>query len=118
MPGTAARTLACAAELLARFLKLRYEGIAIASRIPRMMMTTRSSIRVKPLSSFARRFRRVLIIAWLLLPDGKAMAPGVSAAHRSPLDPERVKDEGRGLPRPSKQRLEARRASRRPSRSL
>src|SRR5437870_11089995 len=64
MPGTAARTLACAAELLARFLKLRYEGIAIASRIPRMMMTTSSSIRVKPLSSLARRFRRVLIMRW------------------------------------------------------
>src|SRR5919199_202033 len=64
MPGTAARTFACAAELLARFLKLRYEGIAIASRIPRMMMTTRSSIRVKPLSSFARRFRRVLVMRW------------------------------------------------------
>src|SRR5207253_636136 len=61
MPGTAARTLACAAELLARFLKLRYEGIAIASRIPRMMMTTSSSIRVKPLSSLARRLRGEMV---------------------------------------------------------
>src|SRR6266487_358936 len=51
MPGTAARTFACAADLLARVRKLRYEGIAIASRIPRMMITTRSSIRVKPPSS-------------------------------------------------------------------
>src|SRR6059036_1883009 len=91
MPGTAARTLACAAELLARFLKLRYEGIAIASRIPRMMMTTRSSIRVKPLSSLARRFRRVLIIALLLLPDGKSDGSGgIGGAHRTPLDPEWV----------------------------
>src|ERR671923_24245 len=69
MPGTAARTLACAAELLARFLKLKYDGIAIASRIPRMMMTTSSSIRVKPLSSEARRFRRVLIMCDVLLPE-------------------------------------------------
>src|ERR671925_1107838 len=69
MPGTAARTFACAAELLARFLKLRYDGIAIASRIPRMMMTTSSSIRVKPLSSEARRFRRVLIMCDVLLPE-------------------------------------------------
>src|ERR687885_2931486 len=68
MPGTAARTLACAAELLARFLKLRYDGIAIASRIPRMMMTTSSAIRVKPLSSLARRFRRVLVMLVGLLP--------------------------------------------------
>src|SRR5919197_2174460 len=54
IPGTAARTFACAAELLARLRKLRYEGIAIASRIPRMMITTRSSISVKPFSSRAR----------------------------------------------------------------
>src|SRR5918912_761251 len=53
MPGTAARTFACAADLFARERKLRYEGIAIASRIPRMMITTRSSIRVKPSSRFA-----------------------------------------------------------------
>src|SRR5919201_5717566 len=54
MPGMAARTFACAAELLARLRKLRYEGIAIASRIPRMMITTRSSISVKPFSSRTR----------------------------------------------------------------
>src|SRR5881275_1439624 len=53
--GTAARTLAFAADWFARSLNDRYEGIAIASRIPRMMMTTRSSMRVKPLSSPARR---------------------------------------------------------------
>jgi hypothetical protein len=33
--------------LVRRVRKLRYEGIAIASRIPRMMMTTRSSMSVK-----------------------------------------------------------------------
>src|ERR671923_196170 len=84
MPGTAARTFACAAELLARFLKLRYDGIAIASRIPRMMMTTSSSIRVKPLSSVANRFRRVLIMRegsfqggnWGRLPDRPLVREG------------------------------------------
>src|ERR1051326_698669 len=56
MPGIAARTFACAAVLLARSLNFRYDGIAIASRIPMMMMTTRSSMSVKP--SFAwSRFR-------------------------------------------------------------
>src|ERR671937_823568 len=58
MPGTAARTFACAADLFARVRKLRYEGIAIASRIPRMMITTRSSISVKP-CSLPRRFVNV-----------------------------------------------------------
>src|SRR5947207_9451254 len=53
MPGTAARTLAWAADLFARVRKLRYEGIAIASRIPKMMITTRSSINVKPSSRLA-----------------------------------------------------------------
>ena len=46
--GTAERMSAAAAVLLARSLKLRYDGTAIASRMPRMMITTRSSIRVKP----------------------------------------------------------------------
>src|SRR5205823_14443686 len=50
------------------FLKLRYEGIAIASRIPRMMMTTRSSIKVKPLSSLLRRCLSFAAIV-LLLPS-------------------------------------------------
>src|SRR5579862_3254830 len=54
------RTLAAAAVLLARSLKLRYDGTAIASRIPRMMMTTKSSMRVKPLSS---RASRILILS-------------------------------------------------------
>src|SRR2546429_3748491 len=48
MAGIDARTLACAADLFARSRNFRYEGIAIASRIPMMMITTRSSIRVKP----------------------------------------------------------------------
>ncbi len=40
--------------------KLRYAGTAIATRMPRMTMTTRSSIRVKP-CSLARRFLILLI---------------------------------------------------------
>src|SRR4051794_12895727 len=54
MPGIDARTLACAAALFARSLNLRYDGIAIASRIPMMMMTTRSSMSVKPSSAWSR----------------------------------------------------------------
>src|SRR5919197_4331968 len=64
--GTAARTFALAAELLARSRKLRYEGIAIASRMPRMMMTTSSSMSVKPLSSPASRCRSLLVMQVLL----------------------------------------------------
>src|SRR6266542_3706107 len=66
MPGTAARTLAWAADLFARVRKLRYEGIAIASRIPRMMITTRSSISVKPRSSLRIRCHRLVVIRMLL----------------------------------------------------
>src|SRR5919108_3550452 len=64
----AARTSAFAAELLARSRNDRYDGIAIASRMPRMMMTTSSSMRVKPLSSPAIRFRNFSRIYSLLLP--------------------------------------------------
>src|SRR5438105_7025795 len=69
-----------------------------------MMMTTSSSIRVKPLSSLARRFRRVLIIG-VLAPSGRESggSGGIGGAHRSPLGPERVirrKREGRGGPAP------------------
>src|SRR4051812_27912175 len=53
---------ACAAELFARLRKLRYEGIAIARRIPRMMITTRSSISVKPSSLFRRFLRAVMVV--------------------------------------------------------
>src|SRR3954451_24702774 len=61
MPGTAARTLAWAADLFARVRKLRYDGIAMASRIPRMMITTRSSISVKPRSSVLIRCHRLVM---------------------------------------------------------
>src|SRR5919204_5910849 len=60
MLGTSERTLAWAADLFARSLNDRYDGIAMASRMPMMMMTTRSSMRVKPLSSPARRCRNLL----------------------------------------------------------
>src|ERR671910_1278370 len=53
-PGIDARTLACAADLFARSRNFMYDGIAIASRIPMMMITTRSSIRVKPPSLLLR----------------------------------------------------------------
>src|SRR5256885_5671567 len=59
----AERTFALAAALLARSLNVRYEGIAIASRIPMMITTTRSSMSVKPDSS---RARRLLIAAFTL----------------------------------------------------
>src|SRR5688572_16031220 len=71
--GIAARTLAWAADLFARSRNFMYEGIAIASRIPMMMITTRSSMRVKP-PSF--RLRLILslslasIIEFLLLEKG------------------------------------------------
>src|SRR5918992_5548393 len=55
----AVRTLACAADLLARSRKPRYDGTAIASRIPMMMITTRSSMRVKPPSRSDRVTRCV-----------------------------------------------------------
>src|SRR5437870_8745589 len=74
--GTAARTLAFAADWFARSLNDRYEGIAIASRMPRMMMTTRSSMRVKPLSSRASRFAIFSRIALLLLPDDETSGAG------------------------------------------
>src|SRR3954447_15365815 len=61
-----ARTFACAAALLARSLNFRYDGIAIASRIPMMMMTTRSSMRVKPSSLFSRVCNLFNIPLWLL----------------------------------------------------
>src|SRR3954471_22099027 len=90
MPGTDARTFAWAAALFARSLNFRYDGIAIASRIPMMMMTTRSSIRVKPDSSFAKRLE-IDARTGVLLPDGlteQRWHCGVSAAARplSPLD--------------------------------
>src|SRR5438105_1661609 len=98
MPGTAARTLACAADALARFLKLRYEGIAIASRIPRMMMTTRSSISVKPLSSRATRCRRLSIMLRCLLPDSNRVQRWL-VRYRRPDRGDLSPKEGHGLDR-------------------
>src|SRR5919109_4641059 len=105
--GIAARTLALAAELFARSRKLRYEGIAIASRMPRMMMTTRSSMRVKPLSSPASRCR-ILLVMQVLLPWGtNGVAEHASTDSPTVGDPRSgdaypfEKNEGRGLPRPS-----------------
>src|SRR5438132_8773421 len=60
--GISERRFAFAAEVSARPLKLRYDGIAIAVRIPRMITTTSSSIRVKPRSSRAIRFRSLFSI--------------------------------------------------------
>src|SRR6476661_3988181 len=65
--GIAARRSAPAALLFARSLKLRYDGIAIAVRIARMIITTRSSIRVKPFW-LLRRFRN--LSSMVLLPWG------------------------------------------------
>ena len=59
--GIAARTLALAAESFARLRKLMYDGTAIASRMPMMMITTRSSMRVKPPS------RSLRLILWFSL---------------------------------------------------
>src|ERR671935_110615 len=104
IPGTAARTFACAAELLARLRKLRYEGIAIASRIPRMMITTRSSISVKPFSSRTRCriFESMLCCSLRLV--GVTVAwrcIGVRCLASHPrLGDEPGKKKGRGFPRP------------------
>ena len=59
--GIAARRFALAAASLPRVLKPRYDGTAIASRMPMMMITTRSSIRVKPFSLFASRRLRMAV---------------------------------------------------------
>src|SRR5215467_6270637 len=68
--GTAARRSAPAALLFARSRKLRYEGIAMAVRIARMIITTRSSIRVKPFSLLIR-FRN--LSSMVLLPWGMVL---------------------------------------------
>src|SRR6266508_1209109 len=90
MAGTAARTLAFAAESFARSLKPRYDGTAIASRMPMMTMTTRSSMRVKPLSSRARRCRKRAIQISPLNKDEEEV-PG---QHRHRLRPELAPFEG------------------------
>src|SRR5215208_6505401 len=60
------RTFALAADFCARSLNVRYDGMAIASRMPMMMTTTRSSMSVKPDSSFARRLLMRSLTVFLL----------------------------------------------------
>src|SRR5581483_8983701 len=79
--GIAERTFACAADVLAVFVKLRYAGTAIATRMPRMIMTTRSSMSVKP-CSLARRFLILLIIRNLLLGGEDDGDPGIDTGER------------------------------------
>src|SRR4051812_18442929 len=55
----------------------------MASRMPRMMMTTRSSMRVKPLSSPASRCR-ILLVIQVLLPWGRSNEVDSDASARSP----------------------------------
>src|SRR3954447_11752642 len=93
MPGTAARTLACAADLFARVRKLRYDGIAIASRIPRMMITTRSSISVKPRSSVLIRCHRLDMSLLRLV---TAVAPRTSVSDGSRPYPQTGEDHEKG----------------------
>src|SRR6476659_11033342 len=85
--GTAARTFDCAADFSARSLKPRYDGTAIASRMPRITMTTRSSMRVKP-SSLASRCLIFETIAMNLLPGGEVTDPGIDL-RRTSNSPER-----------------------------
>src|SRR6266581_4905096 len=68
--GMIERTFAFAAASFARVLKLRYEGIAIDVRIPRMMTTIRSSIRVNPRSSPLTRLRKLSIMRFDSLDRG------------------------------------------------
>src|SRR5918994_6621323 len=80
--GIAARTLAWLAAFAARSRKPRYDGTAIASRMPMMMMTTRSSIRVKPCSPFASRRFRSAVSIWCVSfrgDGGSAVADPTSA---------------------------------------
>src|SRR3954447_18373186 len=66
--GTADRRLACAAERLARSLNPRYDGTAIASRMPMITITTSSSISVKP-SSRCSRCRNLVINLFSFVDD-------------------------------------------------
>src|SRR3954447_25930367 len=81
--------------------------------MPRMMMTTRSSISVKPCSSRARRcLSEAIILGYSLSGNGMrcgiAVASALSGAAPRRLMPrtgdEPANDEGRGLPRPSSSR--------------
>src|SRR5690348_1589288 len=97
MSGSTARMFACAADLFARSLKLRYDGTAIASRMPRMMMTTRSSIRVKPCSELRRAFRRAFMV--LQTPFGSIGVDLRLAIHRDPAYLRHTPERGRSSPR-------------------
>jgi len=56
--------LAAAADFSALALKPMYDGTAIASRMPRMMITTRSSMSVKP-PSVSEAAIRFLIVSFI-----------------------------------------------------
>src|SRR5947209_20451976 len=64
--GMAERTFDCEAASCALLLKLRYAGTAMAMRMPRITMTTRSSMRVKPSSEPSRFLMRSNIVLVLL----------------------------------------------------
>src|SRR3954453_13220123 len=101
MAGTAARRLAAAADFSALPLKPMYDGTAIASRMPRMMITTRSSMRVKPPSVFpcAILFLSLSIESSVRDPisDGICQGPrqghGADAPSLSAADGERISPE-------------------------
>src|SRR4051794_7702174 len=59
--GIAVRTSEAPAVSCALPRNARYDGTAIASRMPMMMMTTRSSMRVKPSSERSRFWRRFMV---------------------------------------------------------
>src|SRR3954452_22231528 len=71
----AARTSADAAFWFALSLKPRYEGTAIASRMPMIATTTRSSISVKPSSRARRSLMRDMQISfgWLTRTDSVSL---------------------------------------------
>src|SRR3954468_9998974 len=86
-------TSALAAESWAFLRWLRNTGIAIAARMPMMMMTTRSSMRVKPPSRSSRALR---IRASIALPPERKSEPRGAGSPRglrmesgrgSPADP-------------------------------
>ena len=109
---TAARTFDAAAFSLARSLKPRYDGTAIASRMPMMTMTTRSSISVNP-SSRASRSRIVpLVLLWIVVE-----VHGLFIAHAPPR-PHHPFGSTRTGARSRSRRRESRPAPRPPERGL
>src|SRR3954468_17917507 len=85
----------------------RNAGMAIAARMPMMMMTTRSSIRVKPFSPCARFCIVVWIRAITLMPsfdvEGNCRLPGIRCCDDFIGGPdgdlERVRDDISGITR-------------------